>query len=264
VVYVSRDGLRLHYVEAGDPSGPAVLLHNGGCGDGAMWERGGWVAGLAGYRLLLLDHRGRGLSDRPYDRAAHRLEEYVSDVTAVLDDAGVGRAALLGYSDGGRVAAAVAATEPARVAALVVLDSVGPPEEDEGERATLAAAVRARGTRAVLEEMAATEPEPPPAWLLENVAATETEIFALALEAWSTSRSVWSDLPAITAPTLLLGGGLGDTRSAADLELAGALLADGTVSVLSDLAHLQMIWRTDAVLPLVERFLDTTVRGLSR
>ena len=48
--YVSRAGVRLYYADAG--SGPVVLLHTGGGGDGRMWDLAGYVTALAGYRLL--------------------------------------------------------------------------------------------------------------------------------------------------------------------------------------------------------------------
>lgn len=93
VPYVSRASVRLYYEDAG--SGPVVLLHTGGGGDGRMWELAGYTTALAGYRTLVMDHRGHGRSDRPAGRSAHRMSEYVADVIAVLDDADAGRALII-------------------------------------------------------------------------------------------------------------------------------------------------------------------------
>ncbi len=41
--------------------------------------------------------------------------------------------------------------------------------------------------RAAMMEMAAAEPEPPPGWLLDNVAGTQAEMFTLVLQAWAGS-----------------------------------------------------------------------------
>jgi non-heme chloroperoxidase len=68
--YTRRAGVRLHYQDAG--SGPAVLLHTGGGGDGRMWELAGYTAALAGYRTLVLDHRGHGGSDCPAGECSSR------------------------------------------------------------------------------------------------------------------------------------------------------------------------------------------------
>jgi class 3 adenylate cyclase len=70
-------------------------------------------------RLILLDKRGTGLSDRPRDLPT--LETRMDDIRAVMDHAGSERAALLGAgSPGGQVCAVFAATYPERVAALVL------------------------------------------------------------------------------------------------------------------------------------------------
>ena len=67
-------------------------------------------------RLVLLDRRGTGLSDR--DTGVPPIEEQVDDVLAVMDAAGVERAALFGVMDGGALALLVAARHPQRVRAV--------------------------------------------------------------------------------------------------------------------------------------------------
>jgi class 3 adenylate cyclase len=70
-------------------------------------------------RLILLDKRGTGLSDRP--RELPSFETRMDDLRAVMDDAGSDRAALLGAgSPGGQLCAVFAATYPERVVALVL------------------------------------------------------------------------------------------------------------------------------------------------
>jgi class 3 adenylate cyclase len=70
-------------------------------------------------RLILLDKRGTGLSDRPRDLPT--LETRMDDIRAVMDDVESDRAALLGAgSPGGQLCAVFAATYPERVAALIL------------------------------------------------------------------------------------------------------------------------------------------------
>jgi class 3 adenylate cyclase/pimeloyl-ACP methyl ester carboxylesterase len=70
-------------------------------------------------RLILVDKRGTGLSDRP--RELPTLETRMDDIRAVMDDAGSERAALLGAgSPGGQLCAVFAATYPERVVALIL------------------------------------------------------------------------------------------------------------------------------------------------
>jgi class 3 adenylate cyclase len=70
-------------------------------------------------RLILLDKRGTGMSDRPRDLPA--LETRMDDIRAVMDDVGSERATLLGAgSPGGQLCALFAATYPERVVALIM------------------------------------------------------------------------------------------------------------------------------------------------
>jgi pimeloyl-ACP methyl ester carboxylesterase len=69
-------------------------------------------------RLILFDPRGTGLSDRAPELPT--LEQQMDDVQAVLDAVGSDRAAFLGISQGGPMAALFAATYPQRTSALIL------------------------------------------------------------------------------------------------------------------------------------------------
>lgn len=84
---------------------------------GAFWQR---LARLG--RVILLDKRGTGLSDRV--TGVPTLEERMDDVRAVLDAVGSERAALLGGSEAGPITTLFAATYPERVVALVLVAAV--------------------------------------------------------------------------------------------------------------------------------------------
>ncbi|HVB13167.1 MAG TPA: alpha/beta fold hydrolase [Candidatus Dormibacteraeota bacterium] len=126
---VVRHGGSLHDSEVG--SGHPLLFHKGGGGDGRMWERAGYLPQLPGLRHLLLDHRGHAQSDWPSGVEAHRVNEYVAACLAVLDDAGVEKAAMVGYSDGSRVIFELAARHRERVAAMVNIGGVAAPADTQ-------------------------------------------------------------------------------------------------------------------------------------
>ena len=73
-------------------------------------------------RLILLDKRGTGLSDRI--SGIPTLEERMDDVRAVLDAVGSQQAALFGISEGGPMSVLFAATYPERASALVLYGSI--------------------------------------------------------------------------------------------------------------------------------------------
>ena len=88
------------------------------------WEDPGYAHLLrrlgAFSRLIMLDKRGTGLSDRVDTRRLPSLETRMDDVRAVLDAVGSQRAALLGASEGGPMAILFAATYPKRTRALLL------------------------------------------------------------------------------------------------------------------------------------------------
>ena len=69
-------------------------------------------------RVAMFDKRGTGLSDRPSIEAS--TDDLVPDVLAVMDAAGMERAALVGWTDAAAIAMTVAAMHPERVSALVL------------------------------------------------------------------------------------------------------------------------------------------------
>jgi pimeloyl-ACP methyl ester carboxylesterase len=91
------------------------------------WEDAGYAHLLrrlsAFTRLILLDKRGTGLSDRVDIRHLPSLETRMDDLRAVLDAVGSQRAALLGASEGGPMSILFAATYPQRTRALLLYGS---------------------------------------------------------------------------------------------------------------------------------------------
>lgn len=218
-----------------------------------MWARAGYLDELPRRRHLLFDHRGHGLSDKPRALDAHRLEEYVADALGVIDAAGIDRATLVGYSDGARIVFALAAEHPERVSAVVGIGGVSHPDDTPEWRRELAREVRQSTFAAWLEDASGRESEPAPSWLMENLAATPTEMFALEVEAWADGPDECADFPRISAPTLIICGERENTDGAA--ELAVGALPNGTCRVLLGLGHLQAFWRADLTAPLIAQFL---------
>ncbi len=71
-------------------------------------------------RILEFDKRGTGLSDRVPDDALPTIEERMDDIRAAMDAAGLERASIIGFSEGGALAMLFAATYPERTTGLVL------------------------------------------------------------------------------------------------------------------------------------------------
>jgi len=113
----STDGVRLHYAESGRRSGPPVLLIQGLGADKHLWSLQR-LALAPWYRTIALDNRGAGRSDKPY--GVYSLEQMADDAVAVLDDAGVESAHVVGASMGGVITQLVALRHPERVRSLTL------------------------------------------------------------------------------------------------------------------------------------------------
>ncbi len=109
--YVDHDGARIWYASYG--AGPPAILLHGGLGHSGNW--GYQVPDLvaAGYRVVVIDSRGHGRSTR--DGRPFSYDLMATDVLAVMDRAGVERAALVGWSDGAIIALILADKAPERV-----------------------------------------------------------------------------------------------------------------------------------------------------
>ncbi|MGP4097103.1 alpha/beta fold hydrolase [Nonomuraea sp. KM90] len=202
----TSDGVKLSYQVRGD--GPPLVLLQGQANDHRWWDS--VRADFDGtYQTITLDYRGTGDSDKPDE--PYTTRGFATDVLAVLDEVGAGRAHVYGTSMGGRVAQWLAADYPERVGALVLgCSSPGGAhgiERSNDVRRSLAQPDRAAAERALLELMYT------PAWLVAHPGPHRTtgdpDMPAFARRrhlAASAGHDSWDALPGITAPTLVVHG----------------------------------------------------------
>jgi pimeloyl-ACP methyl ester carboxylesterase len=123
-VRVDVGGVGIEYEVTGDGR-PVVLLH-GFPDTGRLWRHQVPALAEAGFRVIVPDLRGYGRSDKPSDVQAYALPALAGDVLAVMNDAGVQRAHIVGHDWGAALAWGLAALVGQSVDHLVVL-SVGHP-----------------------------------------------------------------------------------------------------------------------------------------
>jgi pimeloyl-ACP methyl ester carboxylesterase len=119
------EGVRIAYEDVG--SGRAIVLVHGFAADRRRnWKDVGWFDELAGAgrRVVALDCRGHGESDKPHDPSAYSGERMSGDVVHLMDHLGIERGDLMGYSMGGRIAAVLLARHAHRFE-KAVLGGVG-------------------------------------------------------------------------------------------------------------------------------------------
>ncbi|MGW5362646.1 alpha/beta fold hydrolase [Actinopolymorpha pittospori] len=118
------NGVSLRVEESG--AGPTVLLLHGFPDSSDLWRHQVPALVGAGYRVLTMDLRGFGESERPAEVAEYRPEAVIGDITGVLDHFGVDRVHLVGHDWGGVIAWTVATTNPDRLASLTCLSTGHP------------------------------------------------------------------------------------------------------------------------------------------
>jgi pimeloyl-ACP methyl ester carboxylesterase len=109
------NGTKIAYFTQGNKGEPVVLIHGFLSSAGINWLLPGISGPLAGdYRVIALDVRGHGLSDKPLKDEAYG-PELVADVVRLMDHLKIKKAHIVGYSMGGIIAANFIARHPDRV-----------------------------------------------------------------------------------------------------------------------------------------------------
>ncbi|MFI5783121.1 alpha/beta fold hydrolase [Nocardia sp. NPDC051570] len=228
------DGLELNYtVWTGDGrrSRPVLLQHGFIVDTDANWLEPGVVAalGAAGFTVIGLDGRGHGRSAKPHDPAKYGEDKMARDISALLDELGLGEVNLVGYSMGSLVALMVTVAD-SRVHSLTV-GGVGSGVVDLGTVDT-----RVGNDDAIVESLLATEPATLPAGPATQFrkAADRLDADRLALVAvLSAGHAKVTGLDTIAVPTLVLVG-QDDPFAAEPERLAAAIPGGRLVKVSGD------------------------------
>lgn len=132
--WTAPDGLSLFardYAPGSGAAKPPIIAIHGLTRNSADFGAVAPLLAQSGRRVLAIDVRGRGLSDRPPDPMTYTPDIYAKDVLALMDQAGIDRAVFLGTSMGGLITMALAAIKPRAITAAI-LNDVGPEVAPEG------------------------------------------------------------------------------------------------------------------------------------
>src|SRR5713226_6206554 len=125
--FTTVNGARIHYQEAGDEKAPPILLIHGFISSTLIWNEVFLPLAQAGFRVVAPDLPGYGYSAKPRD-AEYTIESQACAVVGLMDRLGIEKAALVGASYGGAIAATVALDHPERVSRLVLVGAVSSDE----------------------------------------------------------------------------------------------------------------------------------------
>lgn len=246
--YANNAGTRIHYEVEG--SGQALVLQHGYTASVEEWYELGYVGALKhDYRLILVDARGHGDSDKPHEPEAYRLETRAGDVVAVLDAEAVERAHYWGHSMGGWIGFGMAEFAPKRVDRLVI-GAVHPYARNSAPMRGLMQTAIANGPDTLVsafEQMAGGVL--PPGF---KARLPKVDLKAL-LAAAGDPPSVEGVLPRMRMHCCLYAGELDPWF--AEIKRASGSIQGAKFFSLPGVNHLQSFVRSDLVLPRIIEFL---------
>ncbi len=113
--------VEIAYLDEGEGD-PIVLVHGFASTKNVNWVYPTWVSELRkdGRRVIALDNRGHGESSKLYDPAQYSIPIMSSDILALMDHLAIDRADVMGYSLGGRMAAWLGLSAPARLRSAIL------------------------------------------------------------------------------------------------------------------------------------------------
>jgi pimeloyl-ACP methyl ester carboxylesterase len=257
---IFNQGVRISYDVVGEGR-PLVLLHGWAC-DRTWWTESSYIDALeSDHRLINVDIRGHGTSDKPREVAAYAGDPLTGDVLAVADAEGLDRFAVWGHSFGGWMAWLTAAAAPERVAAIVTSGAWDPRPEPErpAESPGWYKALEQGGTSALLDEYRIEDGErfeseyPPWAQAVTLRADAQALLAANSPDLWAEGVPDGA-LRTFPAPALLIAGELEDPND--DAAKVAAMIPHGQSLRLSGLGHGGTAQASALTVPTARAFLE--------
>lgn len=240
--YANNQGVKIHYQVTGEGV-PLVLQH--GFNTSIMdWYEFGYVEKLQDKcRLILLDARGHGASDKPHDTKKYTLDHLVSDVTSVLDELHIKEANYLGYSMGGWIGFGMAKYASHRLNSLIIGGAQPYGRKFEQVRELLSSGLEA--WMAIVEDWGIYSPD--------SLAQLRNNDAKALLAVIQDRPDMSNILSSMTIPVLLYAG---DKDNQCKLmERCAKELPNAAFVSLPGLDHIEVIPRSDLVAPHIIHFL---------
>jgi pimeloyl-ACP methyl ester carboxylesterase len=125
MLFFNSGGVRIAYADVKPETGhgdPILLIHGFASNHAVNWVNTLWVTTLtrAGFRVIALDNRGHGQSEKLYRPEDYDTSVMAGDARRLLDHLGIEQADVMGYSMGARITAHVALIAPSRVRSAII------------------------------------------------------------------------------------------------------------------------------------------------
>lgn len=274
--FANNNGIKIHYKVEGQ--GPALVLQHGFGGSLENWHDNGFARELSkDYRLILVDARGCGGSDKPHEMASYDFKFIVQDLVAILDSLKIDKASYLGYSMGGRIGFRLPMYAPTRFNTLIIGGASYPTRPGDDGKDDILTSVQKALEKALKEEpessarameiyVAEREKELGPQLPQAKARALKNDPRALfaAIRTFREHESPLAKdyLPKIDLPCLFYVGE--DDPRFAGVRDCAKLIPKATFFSLPGLNHLQANQKKELVLPHIRKFLAGVSRNIKK
>jgi non-heme chloroperoxidase len=235
------NGIRLPYVEQGDPAGtPVILLH----GVTDSWRSFELVLPHlpASIHAFAVTQRGHGDADRP--DSGYRTRDFASDIAAFVDAMGIEQAVIVGHSMGSTNALRFAIDYPERTQRLVLVDAFATYRGNEGLidfwQSVIAPLTDPIDPQVARDFQQSTIVQPAPEWFFEAVVEESLKVPArvwrAAFEGMLEDDFV-EDFGRISAPTLIIWGAHDNFCPRRDQDVLLAAIRGSRLVVYEEAGH---------------------------
>ncbi len=231
------------------------MLQHGFSDSLETWREYGYVGALSrSLKVILIDARGHGASDKPHDPMQYKFRTLVDDVRAVLDAVGVQKCHFFGVSMGGQYGFGMARFAPERLSSLMIGACNPFLNSDSGE--AFASFLRQEGPEALIPIWESQAPISDA--LKSRLRANDIEALAAMQRAGrldeyeDSAPAEW--LSSLSCPYQLIAGE--EDEDYPEITQLARQLTPGKLISLQGINHLQSMQRIDLVLPYLESVFD--------
>lgn len=259
-------GVKIFYRDLGNPQGRPIVFVHGWTLNHQSWDRQ-IQEFQKDYRLIVLDLRGHGDSDKP--TGGYEVDRLAADVAAVIAGLDLRDVTLIGWSFGGTTSIRVAAQDNGRLSQLVLVNAAGP-------KYTADETCNYGHPASTIEDWISQERNDLETWRAGVMASMPKEPYSDTRLAWLTQQSLrtpsWAaapmlaaccaadlreDLPSISVPTLVCHG-VSDVFCAVDgAEMLESGIPKGTLVKFENSGHSPQLEEPETFNKTVADFLAT-------
>ncbi|WP_029062261.1 alpha/beta hydrolase [Labrenzia sp. DG1229] len=239
---VNVNGINMYHAIYGDAEGTPILLIHGGLAHGDIWAT--QVADLMqDHKVIVADTRGHGRSTN--DGSEYTYTRLAADYLSLLDQIGVDRVHLVGWSDGANIGYSISQTNPERLASHfahagnITLDGVDPSVETN----------EVFGTYVGMMAGDYAEMSPTP---------DEFEIFLGAVaKMWGSSKPGGPDaLKSVTVPTLVVQSEFDEAILMDHSKMIAEIMPSADFLILEDVSHFASFQAADEYTDAIRKFIE--------